>query len=128
MPLKQLERRIGKRFWAFPDAELPPAGNSTLKGHESVIILNMTGSTAHVVMTLYFEDGEPLKGIAIAVLARRVRRIRMDQPENIGGFVVPINTQYAITLRSDRPIIAQYGRPDARQTNLAFYATSGFSE
>jgi hypothetical protein len=28
------------RTWVFPDAELPPPGDSLLTGHESLIVLN----------------------------------------------------------------------------------------
>lgn len=32
----------GKKTWIIPDGELPPVGNYELKGHESIIILNMS--------------------------------------------------------------------------------------
>ena len=32
----------GKRVWVFPDLELPPPGEFELKGHESLIILNLS--------------------------------------------------------------------------------------
>ena len=62
-----------------------------------------------------------------SVLGERVRCFRVDNPEDMGGFNVPLETQYAIKLESDIPIVAQYGRLDARQTNLAYYTTMGFS-
>ena len=38
-----------------------------------------------------------------------------------------ITSLYAMLLESDVPVIVQYGRLDVRQTNMAFYTTSGYS-
>ena len=40
--------QVGKNVWVFPDLEMPPAGDFELKGHESIIILNMNDTPAHV--------------------------------------------------------------------------------
>jgi hypothetical protein len=118
----------GKKVWVFPDAELPPAGNFELKGHESVIILNMSDEEAVVSITLYFTDKDPVEGINVRVGAKRVRCLRMDNPEDIGGFSVPRETQYAISLSSTVPIVAQYGRLDTREQPMAFYINTGYCE
>lgn len=116
----------GKKIWYFPDGELPPPGNDRLKGHESIIVLNPSGKKAKFEMTLYFCDREPVCGIFFEVIPKRVRCIRMDNKEELGGFEVPVETQYAIRIESDMPIIVQYGRLDTRQMNMAYYTTMGF--
>lgn len=118
----------GKTLWIYPDCELPPAGDSLLKGHESVIVLNMNDQPAHLNITLYFTDREPAAGIRISVEADRVRCLRLDNPSDLDGFVVPRETQYALKLESDVPVVVQYGRLDTRQPNMAFYTTMGFAE
>ena len=40
---------------------------------------------------------------------------------------VPESAKYAIKIECDVPIVVQYGRLDVRQTNMAFYTTSGYS-
>ncbi|MFT9846576.1 sensory rhodopsin transducer [Aneurinibacillus sp. REN35] len=117
----------GKLHWIFPDGELPPPGDSELKGHESIIVLNMSKTPATVEVTLFFTDREPVCAKLESVDGERVRCFRMDNPADIGGNVIPKETQYAIKLESDVPIIAQYGRLDTRQVNMAFYTTMGFS-
>ncbi|HBN85125.1 MAG TPA: hypothetical protein DDZ89_14925 [Clostridiales bacterium] len=117
----------GKRVWYFPDGELPPPGDEPMKGHESVILLNDNDCDAHVSMTLFFTDKDPIEGILITVSTKRVKCIRMDQPEALGGVGIPLETQYAIKLQSDVPIVAQYGRLDTRQAKMAFYTTMGIS-
>ncbi|MCD9021636.1 sensory rhodopsin transducer [Cohnella silvisoli] len=118
----------GNTSWIFPDCELPPAGDSLLKGHESVIVLNLGPSVANLSLTLYFTDSEPVKNIELKVEGERVRCLRLDNPDDLGGFVVPREVQYALKVVSDSPVVVQYGRLDTRQDNMAFYTTMGFSE
>jgi hypothetical protein len=117
----------GMKVWYFPDGELPPPGDEPMKGHESVILLNDNDCDANVSMTLFFVDRDPIEGIHITVPKKRVKCIRMDHPEELGGVVIPLETQYAIKLESDTPIVAQYGRLDTRQVKMAFYTTMGIS-
>jgi len=123
-----MNKQNGKLLWVFPDCELPPPGESLLKGHESIIVLNMNGSAANIGMTLYFTDREPIKLSPTQVNAERVRCYRLDNPADMDGFVVPRETQYAVKLECHLPVIVQYGRLDTRQSDMAFYTTMGFSD
>ncbi|HPV58610.1 MAG TPA: sensory rhodopsin transducer [Rectinema sp.] len=116
----------GKKQWVYPDLELPPPGDFPLKGHESLIILNMNDSDASIIITLYFTDKEPISLPALTVKARRVRCLRLDKEEEI-GIQLPRETQYALRLNADVPVVAQYGRLDTRQQNMAFYTVMGYS-
>ncbi len=119
---------LGKKIWVFPDAELPPPGDSLLKGHEALIVLNTaTEKQAHIGITFYFADAEPVTTGPVVVDAQRVRCIRLDRVEEV-GLRIPLETQYAFKVESDVPVVAQYGRLDSRQANLAYYTTMGFTE
>ncbi|MBR4234720.1 MAG: hypothetical protein IKR85_01505 [Clostridia bacterium] len=119
----------GKKHWFFPDAELPPKGaGGELFGHESIIVLNPNAQDAEVKMTLHWTDRKPSEPAAFTVAAGRVRCIRCVEGEGILGSEVPLGVQYAVSLHSDVPIIAQYGRLDMRTGNMAFYTTPGYSE
>jgi hypothetical protein len=117
----------GSKIWFFPDGDMPPEGEDNLKGHESVIILNPNERDATVRITLYFEDKPPVEGISTVVSSKRVRCLRTGRPEDFGGVIIQKCTQYALKLESDTPVIAQYGRLDARQVNLAYYTTMGYT-
>lgn len=123
-----MKNSCGKRVWVFPDAELPPAGDFDLKGHESIIILNMSDEEAAITISLYFTDKEPVEGIKLNVGARRVRCLRMDNPDDVGGFIIPRETQYAISLNSSVPVVVQYGRLDTRDQPMSFYTNTGYCE
>ena len=117
---------MGRRQWVYPDLELPPPGDFPLKGHESLIILNMNDSDVSVTITLFFSDREPVTAPMTTVEARRVRCIRLDRETEI-GVRIPRETQYALRLVADAPVVAQYGRLDTRQQNMAFYTVMGYS-
>lgn len=118
----------GKKTWIIPDGELPPAGNYELKGHESVIILNMSEEVAVVSISLFFTDKDPVENIEIRVGAKRVRCLRMDDPNDLGGYSIPYGMQYAISLHSSVPVIVQHGRLDTREQPMAFYTNTGYYE
>ena len=116
----------GKKNWIIPDCELPPEGDGVLKGHESVIVVNDSNKTAHIKVKLFFTDKPPYEDINWTVEAGRVKCFRMNNAEDMSGYVVEKEMQYAMKLESDVKIVVQYGRLDNRQTNLAYYTTLGY--
>ena len=120
------EMIVGKKDWISPDCERPPEGEGVLKGHESVIIVNDTDEKAVIKVKLYFADKDAYEGITWEVEPQRVRCFRMNNVDDMCGFVVPLETQYAMKLESTQPIVVQYGRLDNRQVNLAYYTTLAY--
>ena len=122
-----MSNKKGKKLWVFPDLEMPPAGDFELIGHESIIILNMNDKDAHVKISLYFDDREPVCDIPVLVKANRVRCLRTYNKDDFNGFEIPEGIQYAMKIESDVPVVSQYGRLDTRQQNMAFYTVMGYS-
>ena len=118
----------GKKIWFFPDGDRPPPGDSKMKGHESYIVLNPNKKEAKISFTLYFEDSDPVRDIKMTVGAERVACFQTHRKEHFGEHILPLSTQYAVKVESDTPVIVQYGRLDARQENLAYYTTMGWTE
>lgn len=119
---------LGKKMWIIPDCELPEEGEGVLKGHESVIVVNDNDFDVKIDVTLYFADTDCYEGIVWTVGAKKVRCFRMNNVDDMCGFVVPFETQYAMKLASNGNIVVQYGRLDNRQMNLAYYTTLGYAE
>lgn len=119
---------VGKKVWLIPDCELPQEGEGILKGHESVIIVNDSDKDAEINVKLYFTEKECYNNIKWTVGANRVRCFRMNNKDDMCGFEVPYETQYAMKITSNVNIVLQYGRLDNRQTNLAYYTTLGYCE
>ena len=121
-------KALGKKNWIIPDCELPPVGEGVLSGHESVIIVNDSKRDAIIKVTLYFTDAPQYTDITWTVKSGSVRCFRMNNLEDMCGYKVPLETQYAMKLSSSENIVVQYGRLDNRQVNLAYYTTVGYSE
>lgn len=121
-------RAAGRRTWVIPDCEHPSPGKGPMTAHESVIVVNDSGRTAEIVVELFFTDSHIGGRILWTVEPKRVRCFRLGTPADMGGYAVPVDTQYALKLTSNVPIVVQYGRLDDRQENLAYYTTIGYSE
>jgi hypothetical protein len=117
----------GAKEWVFADGYLPkktpcPSG---LEAHEALMILNTGATPAKVKLDFYFDNKAPTKDVPITVPAERVICLRMDHPNEIGGVAIPALAQYALRVRSDVPIVVQFGRLDTTQDNLAYYINVG---
>ena len=120
--------KIGKKVWIVPDCELPKEGEGIAKGHESVIIVNDSNTDAEINVKLYFTDREAYDNIKWTVKAGRVRCFRTNNVNDMCGFNVPFETQYAMKISSNCEIVVQYGRLDNTQSNLYFNTTLAYTE
>lgn len=119
----------GSNIWYFPDGYLPEKKTcGALESHEALMLLNVGEKEACVAIDFYFQDQPPIKDIRIVVAAERVKTLRLDHPADIGGVTIPHLTQYSIRVRSDRPIVAQFGRLDITTGNIAYYCAPAIWE
>lgn len=113
--------------WFIPDGDLPdPTPGDRFVSHESLMVLNPNAEVAHVELTLYWTDRPPVRGIRFAVDGERVRCVRLDRSEEIGGAHIPYRTQYAMQLNSDVGVFIQYGRLDTAQPNFTLVGLMAF--
>ena len=62
-------KEIGKCDWYIPDAFYPAVDQGeSYVSHEAVCVLNTGDKDAHIQITLYFEDREPLEGFEACLL------------------------------------------------------------
>ncbi|MHB8062770.1 MAG: sensory rhodopsin transducer [Ruminiclostridium sp.] len=109
--------------YSIPDAYWHSKSKGCFPSHESVCVLNAGGKPAHISMTLYFEDREKLEGFNVVVESERTTHIRMDKQRNNVGQAVPMDTPYAIVVRSDVLLTMQYTRMDTSQPEMAIMTT-----
>jgi hypothetical protein len=120
---------IGKTVWAIPEGWIPGWSHGPepeLLSHEAACILNPNDRDAHVEITIYFEDREPIGPYRLTVGARRTLHQRFNtltDPEPI-----PLSTAYASVIRSDTPVIVQHTRLDSRQAENALLSTIAYTE
>src|SRR5205823_14351547 len=95
----------------IPGQSHGPAPEMT--SHEACCILNASEGDAHVAITIFFEDRDPVGPYKFTVSARRTRHLRFnnfEDPEKISR-----DTPYSSLIESDEPIVVQHTRLDSRQ-------------
>jgi hypothetical protein len=121
--------QIGRRIWAIAEGYIPSGSNGPgpeMTSHEAACLLNTGDENANVRVMLYFTDREPAGPYKVTVPARRTVHLRfndLDDPEPI-----PLDTPYASSIISDRPIVVQHTRLDSRQAENALLSTIAYSE
>jgi len=120
---------MGRRRWAIAEGYIPEGSTGpepAMTSHETVCLLNTGDRDARVEITLYFTDREPAGPYRVTVPARRTRHVRFNDltdPEP-----VPRGTDYAGTIVSDVPVVAQHTRLDSRQAENALMSTIAYAE
>ena len=70
---------IGKKVWAIAEGYIPSWSNGPAPqfiSHETVCILNAGEQDAHIGITIYFSDKEPVGPYRLIVPAKRTRHFR----------------------------------------------------
>lgn len=119
---------IGKNKWAIPEGYIPPTSTGEtpqMTSHETACILNTGPKDAHIEITIYFQDRDPIGPYRVTVPPARTLHLRfndLEDPEPI-----PRDTDYASVLISDVPIVVQHTRLDSRQSENALLSTIAYS-
>lgn len=118
---------IGHTRWVIAEGWIPEWSHGPapeLESHETACILNTGDRTAHVRITVFFSDRDPVGPYKIDVPARRTLHQRFNDltdPEEI-----PRATNYSSVIESDVPIVVQHTRLDSRQAENALITTIAF--
>ena len=119
----------GKKNWYFADGYLPEkVNNGAMEAHEALMLFNTHSHPVKALITVYFSDREPMRDIEVTVPAERVISLRLDHPEDMGGHTIPLLTQYALKIRANHSIVAQFGRLDTTQSAMSYYVGVGWAE
>jgi hypothetical protein len=122
-----MAKAIGATEWVIAEGYIPPESHGPqpqMTSHETVCMLNASDQEAHVEITIYYKDREPVGPYRITVPARRTRHVRFNDlrdPE-----AIPRDTDYSSVIRSDVPIVAQHTRLDSRQAANALLSTIAY--
>ena len=118
---------IGSTVWVIAEGYIPSGSTGPepqMLSHETACILNPGDADAHVQITVYFSDRDPVGPYQVLVPARRTLHQRFNdltEPQP-----VPRDTDYASVIESDVPIVVQHTRLDSRQPANALLSTVAF--
>lgn len=124
-----MKNPIGQRRWAIAEGYIPTSSHGPepeMTSHETACLLNTSDEPAHVRITIYFSDRNPLGPYRVTVPANRTKHLRfndLDDPEPI-----PKGTDYSSVIEADVPIVVQHTRLDSRQDANALLTTIAYAE
>ncbi|HJT46013.1 MAG TPA: sensory rhodopsin transducer [Chthoniobacterales bacterium] len=119
---------IGRNVWAIAEGYIPGQSHGPgpeMTSHEACCILNTSDQTAHVTITIFFEDHDPTGPYRFEIGARRTKHLRFNNFQDPKP--IPRDTPYSSVIESDTPIIVQHTRLDSRQAENALLSTIAFA-
>jgi hypothetical protein len=120
---------VGKKVWAIAEGYIPSQSTSddrAFVSHETACILNAGDQEAHIAITLFFADRDPIGPYRVSVQARRTLHLRFNDLTDPAP--VPRDTDYSSLFESDVPIVIQHTRLDSRKAELALLTTIAFAQ
>jgi hypothetical protein len=120
---------IGCKRWAIAEGYIPSESSfsdRSLISHETACILNAGDQEAHVNITIFFANREPVGPYRVAVAARRTLHLRFNDLTEPA--VVPRDTDYSSVFESDVPIIVQHTRLDSRHAEVSLLSTTAYAQ
>ena len=115
---------IGQTTWAIPEGCIAAQSHGPapeMTSHEACCILNASEKDAHIAITIFFEDRNPVGPYKFTIPAQRTKHLRFNNfhdPEKI-----PADTPNSSLIESDVPIVVQHTRLDSRQAENALLTT-----
>jgi hypothetical protein len=118
---------MGEYVWYIPDCYYPEITSpGHYVSHEAICVLNTGSKDAHIKLTLYFEDRDPVDNFTVTCPSRRTKHIRLDQIKDDKGNGIPKGVPYAIMVESSSPIVVQYSRLDTTQAEIGLMTTMAY--
>lgn len=120
---------IGRTRWAIAEGYIPSQSSfadHSLISHETACILNATDQTAHVRITIFFSDREPVGPYLVTVAPRRTLHLRFNDLEDPAQ--IPRDTDFSSVFESDVPIVLQHTRLDSRHAEVSLLSTTAYAE
>jgi hypothetical protein len=120
---------IGRRRWSIAEGWIPSRSSfshRTLASHETACMLNAADEDAHVSITVFFADREPVGPYRVTIAARRTLHLRFNDLTEPAP--IPRDTDFASVFESDVPIVVQHTRLDSRHAEVSLMSTTAYAE
>jgi hypothetical protein len=115
----------GRHVWVIAEGYIPEASSRPepeMLSHETARLLNTGPHDAHVEITTFFADRDPVGPYRVTVPAGRTLHQRFNDLQD-NPRPVPRGQDYASVLVSDVPVVVQHTRLDCRQPANALMTT-----
>jgi hypothetical protein len=119
---------IGHKRWAIAEGWIPSQSSfadPALMSHETACLLNAGDQAAHVRISVFYADREPVI-YAVTVDPRRTLHLRFNDLKDPAP--IPRDTAYSSVFESDVPIVVQHTRLDSRHAEVSLLSTIAYAE
>jgi hypothetical protein len=117
----------GNTIWVIPGGHISLYSTGREPEHTSrdeLHLLNTNGQEATLHIIIYYTNREPSAPYTINIKAKTVRSIRFN--DLVDPEPLMLDTDYAVLIRSDIPVIVQFTRVDTSQPELAGFTSMAF--
>ena len=124
-----MKNSVGQKLWAIAEGYIPSESHGPepqMTSHETACLLNACEQDAHVTITIFFSDRNPVGPYSVLVPAKRTKHVRFNDLKDPAP--VPRDTDYASVIESDIPIVVQHTRLDSRQSANALLSTIAYAD
>jgi hypothetical protein len=122
-----MKNAIGHLRWVIPEGYIPPGSHGKapeFTSHEAFCVLNANNTDAHLEVTIFYTDRDPVGPYRLTVPARRTRHFRFNNLDD--PLPIPLGTSYSSLIESDIPVVVQHTRLDSRQSKNALLSTIAY--
>ena len=100
-----MSRPIGRFVWVIPEGYIPSESHGpqpAMTSHEAACLLNAGDTPAHVRITIFYADREPIRPYEVVVPPRRTLHLRFNDLDDPAP--IPRDTDYSSVNRVRRSI------------------------
>jgi hypothetical protein len=120
---------IGRRRWSIAEGYIPSQSSfadHALISHETACVLNAGDEEAHLRITVFFADREPIGPYRVTVHPRRTLHLRFNDLKEPAP--IPRDTDFSSVIESDVPVVVQHTRLDSRHAAVALMSTTAYAD
>jgi hypothetical protein len=113
-------KAIGHTTWVVPGGRIPRQSTGPepeFTSRDELFVLNTGDAEAHLALTIFYADRDPIGPYELTVAARRVRRVRCN--DLIDPEAMPLGVDYGVLAESNVPVVVHFTRVDTSQPALA---------
>jgi hypothetical protein len=112
--------KAGNTIWMIPGGHIPLVSTGKEPDYisrDELSILNANEQDASVNLTIYYTQRKPAGPFNLNIKERSVRNLRIN--DLVDPEPIPLDTEYAILVQSNIPVIVQFTRMNTGQPELA---------
>lgn len=117
----------GNTIWIIPGGHIPLASTGKepdFISRDVLSLLNTNEQEAEINLLVYYANRKPAGPYKLKIKARSVRNLRFN--DLVDPEPIPLDTDYAVLVQSNIPVVVQFTRMDTGQAELAAITSMAF--